>query len=531
MTSDIISKDWDVIVVGAGIGGGTIGRRLAERGLSVLFVEKGPSGLAGEQQFLRTDLEDPEARHLRGYWPKPFLATVDGRQSRFFGPIGSGVGGTSTFYAATLERPERHDIDDAADRPHPSGGWPVDYTTFAPYYDEAEKLYEVCGERDPLCDETHQSLRAPPQMSADDRDMAASFRSNGLHPYHVHMAIRAMPGCLQCFGHKCPKNCKMDCRTAGVEPALATGNAALLDMCTVVTICEQGGYVSSIEADWKGRRVSLRARTYVVAAGGLGSPRLLLASKSPQWPTGLGNRNDLVGRNLMFHLTEMIAVWPARGSKSSGPSKSLALRDFYFVDGARYGALQAMGVDASYGMIAHYLNGLFDRSAIRHFQTLRQFTRVPAYVAARIFGNAKIFAGIIEDLPYPHNRVLLDPSDSDQLSFEYTIAAELHERRREYRGIVRRALKGHRTVFLTLQPDLNLAHSCGTLRFGHDPETSVLDRNCRLHGFRNLYVTDSSFMPSSLGINPSLTIAANALRVGDHILAQAMHRKLETTDG
>jgi choline dehydrogenase-like flavoprotein len=529
--TDIATRNWDVIVVGTGIGGGTIGRRLAEQGLSVLFLEKGPAGLSGEQQFLRTDLEDPEARHLRGYWPKPFHATVDGRQSRFFGPIGCGVGGTSAFYAATLERPERHDIEDTPEAAHPSGGWPVGYDTLAPYYDEAERIYEVCGERDPLSTDAHPPLRPPPPLSADDREMSASFRRNGIHPYHVHMAIRAVPGCLQCFGHKCPMNCKMDGRTAGVEPALATGNAALLDRCSVVAIREQDGRISSIDADWNGRRLSLRARIYVLAAGGLGSPRLLLASKSPKWPTGLGNRNDLVGRNLMFHLTEMIAIWPAKGSMSSGPSKSLALRDFYFVDGARYGALQAMGVDASYGMITHYLNGLFDRSAISHFRTLREFTRVPAYIAAKIFGNAKLFAGIIEDFPYAHNRVLLDSDDPDRLSFKYAIAAELHERRKKYRSIVRKALKGHRTVFLSPQPDLNLAHSCGTLRFGDDPETSVLDRDCRLHDVRNLYVTDSSFMPSSLGINPSLTIAANALRVGDHILAQARHRRLEAVDG
>src|SRR5690606_17696598 len=148
--------------------------------------------------------------------------------------------------------------------------------------------------------------------------------------------------------------------------------------------------------------------------GGLGSPSLLLSSQSDVWPDGFGNRNDLVGRNLMFHLTEMIAIWPTRGTKSSGPTKSLALRDFYYVDGVRFGALQAMGVDASYGMIVHYLNGVFDRSVLRRLRPLRGLTRVIGYVAARIFGQAKIFAGIVEDLSYPENRVTIDLEDPEK---------------------------------------------------------------------------------------------------------------------
>lgn len=530
MTADILNKDWDVIVVGAGIGGGTIGRRLAEHGLSVLFLEKGPAGLSSEQQYLSTELEDPAARLIRGFWPKPVVATIDGRRSRFFGAIGAGAGGTSAFYAATLERPECHDIDDSAERPHPTGGWPLRHKALVPYFEQAERLYEVCGGVDPLSPESPPALRSPPPMTSDDREMADSFRRHALNPYHVHMGIRSVPDCLLCFGHKCPKNCKMDGRTAGLEPALATGNAAILTDCCVVAVRGDENEVSHLDAEFQGKPVKLRARTYVLAAGGLGSPKLLLSSRSSTWPDGFGNRNGLVGRNLMFHLTEMIAVWPTKGSKAlGGPSKSLALRDFYYVDGMRFGALQAMGVDASYGTIVHYLNGVFDRSLFRHIHVLRQFTRVLAYVAANLFGNAKIFAGIVEDLPYAHNRVTVDADDAEQPSFEYSTSPELHERRRRYRRIVRKALKGHRTALLSLEPALNIAHSCGTLRFGNDPATSVLDRDCRVHGVRNLYVADSSFMPTSLGINPSLTIAANALRVGDVIAARSKSMAPEMT--
>ena len=319
-------RQWDVIVIGAGIGGGSIGRQLTERGLSVLFVEKGPYGYDTEQHYLRTDLEDPVARRIRGFWPKPLVATVDGRESRFFGSVGAGVGGTSSYYAATLERPERHDIDDSEDRPHPTGGWPVGYDTFAPYYEQAERMYEVRGEADPLSAEPDPCLLSPPPMAADDRDMVESFRRNGLNPYYVHMGLRYLPGCKLCFGHKCPRRCKLDGRTAGVEPALRTGKAFVLDNCEVEAIRGSRDSVSHIDVIRNGQKATLKARTYVLAAGGLGSPRLLLASKSSEWPNGFGNRNDLVGRYLMFHLTEMMAIWPANGVHSSGPTKALALR-------------------------------------------------------------------------------------------------------------------------------------------------------------------------------------------------------------
>ncbi|MDI6025819.1 GMC family oxidoreductase [Corticibacterium sp. UT-5YL-CI-8] len=527
MKSDPSTKIWDVIVVGTGIGGGTIGRRLAERGLSVLMVEKGPYGLPSEQHYLDTEMQNPAARLLRGFWPKPVTSTIDGRSATYYGPIGAGVGGTSAFYAATLERPEPHDLDDSSNRPHPTGGWPVSYKSLTPYFDEAERMFNVCGDADPLSEEPAPALRRPPSLTPDDQEMMASFQRSGLNPYHVHMGIRAVPGCLNCFGHKCPKQCKMDGKTAGVDPALATGNAELLTDCAVVAVHGNDREVSYLEADIGGRQVKLRASNYVLAAGGIGSPRLLLSSRSSIWPNGFANRKDLIGRNLMFHLTEMVAVWPARGSRSIGPTKAIALRDFYYVDKARFGALQAMGVEASYGMIVHHLNGVFDRSVLRRFRALREMTRVVGYVASRIFGKAKIFAGIIEDLPYAENRVTVDPDDPEQLSFEYSVAPELNRRRQQFRRILRRRLKGHRMAFLSLEPSLNIAHCCGTMRFGNDPETSVLDRDCRVHGIRNLYVTDSSFMPTSLGINPSLTIAANALRVGDLLADMSVRTRVK----
>ena len=148
----LVDKCWDVIVVGAGLGGGIAGRRLAEKGLSVLFVEYGPANpRRGPGAALRPTIRTRGS--LNGYWPDKVSAVIDGRASTFFAPLGTGVGGTSPFYAAMLERPERHDLEDVQAMPHPTGGWPVGYDAFLPYFEAAEELLAVCGEADPLSEE------------------------------------------------------------------------------------------------------------------------------------------------------------------------------------------------------------------------------------------------------------------------------------------------------------------------------------------------------------------------------------------
>lgn len=520
MIAELVEKEWDVIVIGTGMGGGVVGRRLAENGLSVLFLERGPAGIRAEQQGLNADITDPVARQVRGYWPSPMDAKIDGRSSRFFGPTGAGLGGTSVFYASALERPEPHDLDDSPERPHPTGGWAAGYDAFEPYFNQAEKQFFVCGEQDPLAKNTAINLVDGPKPSVSDAAMISGLRKRGLHPYQAHLGVRFLPDCQHCFGSKCPKNCKMDSRSAGVEPALATGNAALIDQCEVKTFAGTSENITHITALRKNVELRFKAKYFLLAAGALSSPKLLLASAGKTWPKGCANESDQVGRNLMFHLTEMFVVWPHDKTVDQTASKSIALRDLYYAKGQRLGLVQAMGIKASYGEIVHYLNNIFDRSAIRRARSLRHLTRIPAALAVKVLGNAQIFAGILEDLPYGENKVVLDPAHPDHLTFEYNLAPELLQRRQVFRKLIRKSFKSFRPVFLNYMPELNFGHPCGTLNFGKDARSSVLDVDCKAHGINNLYVADASFMPTSTGVNPSLTIAANALRVADKIQAR-----------
>ena len=519
MTHPAADIVWDAIVIGTGIGGGTIGRALAEAGQKVLFLEQGAAGFRTERNGL-SDIFVPEARLTRGMWPTPLHVTLNGQDSTFYAPLGAGVGGSSAFYAATLERPERHDLEDTQGRPHPTGGWPVGFDAFDDWYAKAATMYRVYGTADPLSAEAPLPLRAPPPLTGTEAALMQSLGAAGLHPYHAHTAIERVDGCLNCLGTKCPRRCKMDGRSAGVEPALATGNATLIDRAQVTRLAAKGDQITHVEARVDGTSQRFVARRYVLAGGALGSARLLLGSGGPDWPEGLANRSGLVGRNLMFHLNEMFALWP-RGGGDDGATKAISLRDLYHGTD-RFGTVQAMGIRASYGEIVHYLNLMLARSALGRVPGARQMTRLPAALAARLFGHAQIFVGLMEDLPYEGNRVTYDAAQPDRLSVVYDFAPELLARRRGFRRAIRRAFRGHRRMFVGLAPELNYGHPCGTLRFGDDPARSVLRPDCRSHDVANLWVADASFMPTSMGVNPSLTIAANALRVADILLKEPL---------
>jgi len=453
---DATAREWDVIVIGAGMGGGLVGRQLTSRKQSVLFVEKGASGPRKEQHGLGAGISDPVARHIRGIWPTQVSAEIDGEKQSFFAPIGSGVGGSSVFYAGALERPERHDIEPTDDMEHPTQGWPVTYAELQPYYEQAEQMLHIAGEPDPLSNGITFNLAPALPAKAGELALMESFRTRGLHPYRQHIAIRNLPGCQLCVGHKCPQNCKMDGRSGGVEPALDSGYAALLSDCTVTSIVTEAGQVSGIEVTDGDSSVTLKAKVYVLAAGALGSPHLLLKSTA-QNPDGCANSSGWVGRGLMFHINEMFALWPHRSQKFEGASKAISLRDLYTFKGQRLGLIQSLGLEASYGNIVHYLNGLYDRSPLRKLKRLRYVSNLA--------------------------------------------------RRKLFRRQIKASFRSHWTLLLGQKLELNYGHPCGTLRFGDDPSSSVTDKNCKAHDLDNLYVADASFMPSSMGVNPSLTTA------------------------
>ncbi len=513
----------DVVVIGAGMGGGLAGRALADAGLSVLFLERGPTPPRRAVNDLATQFTDPYARELLGCWPAPTRAHVGGVLGLPPPTQGVGPGGTSAFYAAAMERPARRDLETVGAMVHPTGGWPAGYDEFAPWFDRAQAMLYLNGTPDPLGEPVAAPLLAPRPLSPAHEAHAERLRNRGLHPYRTPLAIRNLPGCLECIGHRCPMPCKMDGRSAGVEPALATGRAEMWDRAVVRRLLGQGRRVESVEVEIDGCLRVVRAPVVVLAAGALSSPRLLLASASGDWAQGCANGNGLVGRGLMFHLNEFFALWPPRGLSHQGPRKVFSMRDLYDGDSGagpeRWGLVQALGISAEYGLILAALRSRLESSGLRRVPGLREALMLPAALAAKLLGSADIYAAMLEDLPNDDNFVAHDPRNPDDLLFWYDFTAELLARRRRLRRqLVRRFGRG-RVLFLNHRPEINHTHPCGTLRFSDDPAKGVLNRDCRAHELDNLYVVDASFMPTSTGVNPSLTIAANALRVASIIAA------------
>lgn len=509
---DIEASRWDVIVIGTGVGGATLGRSLALQGLSVLFLEKG--GDVSNSGTL-ADGSSAEDRLASGWWPFPVSRRLpDGNCERFFAALGCARGGSSIHYAAALERMDPSDFDSIQTPAGRTPTWPLPFDDFAAFYGAAEILYGI----DAASVDT-----AIQRMSEWDRALMDQMRLNGLRPEPLHVAIRYDAECRECIGTVCPRGCKSDSRVACLEEALRQPRCALLDRCDVQTLEADSNRVHVVRAWHDGRALELHATVVVLAAGAFHSPQILLRSCNSAWPNGLANSSDQVGRNLMFHTADIIALWaPHRLDRRARQKKAISVRDFYNREGERLGYVQSMGLEAGRGVIAGYLKDRLRRRGIVNELLLSILVKIPSHVAALMFGGAGIFAAATEDYPQPDNRIVLDSCEPDGASFTYTITDDLRRRSALLRQEFYRHVRPWRAVQISSELTMNYGHPCGTCRFGDDPSVSVLDRHCKAHDLDNLFVVDSSFMPRSGAVNPSLTIAANALRVAPHVAAQVL---------
>ncbi len=533
---DVERIRWDVIVVGAGMGGGVLGHRLARSGRKVLFVEKGRSTLPGVARTIRgavPELAEPQAaRSPATYYDALARAgrstdeveDVSGRFTKRFVPfIGSGTGGSSALYGMVCERffaqdfTPRQYFADPGESTVPEA-WPVSYEQMAPWYAEAERLLGVRGQPDPLRPESSAiGLPAAPPFSRDNQPLVDYLTGRGLHPYHLPMACDYVEGCATCQTYLCDQPCKNDGARNGVLPAITDYGAELLPRCRVVRLEADRRRVQQVICEHPSGTLALTGTVVVLAAGALATPVLLLNSRSGQWPRGLANGSDWVGRNLMRHLLDWIEVWPQSDSKITAENKEIGLNDFYLWGGQKYGTVQSAGAMTTLAPMEMLTN-----SPGLQGKALRLMGPAVRPLYERFFTGGLILAAILEDLPYLDNRV--QPSDNpgtdgrQRMRIRYRLHPSEIARRGTFLGQVNDVLKPFRNLTLkTGDNNTALGHVCGTCRFGTDPATSVLDPQNRAHEVDNLYVVDTSFFPSSAGLNPSLTVAANALRVAAHV--------------
>ena len=525
--SDTESKIWDVVVIGTGMGGSTIGYALAKKGLEVLFIEKGEllhkrTDYAGGHPSADVIAAAPASGSAPGLWPTKLAIKTNFGDAYIDAPLGCGSGGTTICYGGVLERMVPIDFEPAFCFPDVTGTslperWPVGFDELRPFYEEAERLFRVRGTPDPLYEKANDSLLTPPALDVKDKALFSHLKKKGLNPYRLHLASEFHPDCEYCPGY-CAKDCRNDAAKICLLPALETGRAKFLGRCDVKKLEADKSSVKSVVFQRGNSVHRAKGRMVVLAAGAYGSPLILLNSVSKDWPAGLANHSGLVGRNLMMHTTDFFAIWPQGMGTRDGYSRTVALKDLYFDDGLKLGMIQSSGVKGNWGLVLQFLRDYVDKSNSWSSRLFRPLLPIAAWLGVVVFNRSVIMATIIEDLPYSGNRVVPDGNSPGGFRVEYQYMDELKFRNSRMREKIKERFGKYRVAFmLERNNNLNFGHPCGTCRFGEDPTSSVLDRNNKAHGVDNLYVVDGSFFPSSAGVNPSLTIAANSLRVANVI--------------
>jgi choline dehydrogenase-like flavoprotein len=510
-----VSTDhYEVVIVGSGAGGGTLAHRLAGAGRRVLLLERGDYLPREKQNWDVVEVFDRDRYISRDTWHD--------RAGKAFPPeVHYFVGGATKMYGAALYRLRAEDFGEVRHHDGVSPAWPISYTDMEPYYTQAERLYHVHGEHgvDPT-DPPATAQYAFPPVSHEPRiqEMSDQLAKAGHHPFHAPVGVlldegdRAASKCLRCDtcdGFPCLVHAKADAETICVRPALRDGNLTMVRNAEVrrLETSPDGRQVTGVVVSRDGELEHYAGDLVVLSAGASNSAIILLASAGDRHPGGLANGSGMVGRNYLFHNSQgLIAL--SREPNSTRFQKTLGLNDFYFAgDGEDFplGNIQMIG-----------------KSSGPMYREDARARYAPEFGLDFVARHAVDFWLTTEDLPRPENRIRL--TGDGQVVLDYTPnnlepAKRLRGKLESMLGMLgmHRHLIPNTVYFRKTIGLASVGHQAGTVRFGTDPRTSVLDPDCKAHELDNLYVVDTSFFPSIGAVNPSLTAIANALRVGDHI--------------
>lgn len=508
------SEHFDVIIIGSGAGGGTLAYRLADSGKKILILERGTFLPREKENWDTVEVFHHDRYHTKELW-------YDRRGNAIHPGTGYWVGGNTKVYGAALFRFRENDFERVIHKGGISPEWPLRYRDFEPYYSAAEHLYGVHGRRgedptEPWAESPYPF--APVSHEPRIQEIHDELQAHGYHPFSVPLGIKLDEKnpvesqcirCDSCDGFPCLLDGKADADVVSVRPALRRGNVRLLTEAEVVRLetDASGRAVKNVHVLLSGDPVSFSADIVVLSAGAVNSAVLLLKSANARHPNGLANSSDQVGRNFMKHNNGAMVGLSTRKRNGTKFQKTLALNDFYW---GEQGFEFPMGHVQLLGKVNKEMMEL-DAPPI-----------APGFALEQMAQHSVDWWLTGEDLPDPENRVRLNDG---RITLEYTENnTEGFERlMRKWPEIMRKIDCGCHIfpmdVYLKKKIPLQaVAHQCGTCRFGSDPRTSVLDTNCKAHDVDNLYVVDASFFPSSAAVNPSLTIMANALRVGDRLL-------------
>jgi choline dehydrogenase-like flavoprotein len=513
---------YDVIIIGTGAGGGTLAYHLAPSGKQILVLERGTFLPREKENWSALEVYQHERYHTQEHW-------YDTNGKEFRPGINYCVGGNTKVYGAALLRLRERDFEQVNHKDGISPAWPLTYQDFEPYYQQAEKLYDVHGQSgiDPTepprsQDYPHPKIRHEPRMQA----LTDALTRKGLKPFNLPLGLklnevdRSLSTCIRCNtcdGFPCLTQGKADAEVNCIQPSRTYLNLTLLTEAKVTRLLTNptGNEVTQVEAEISGEVQQFTGSIVVVACGAINSATLLLRSFNDQHPNGLANSSGQVGRNLMKHLCTALVQLNTKLNPDIY-QKTICVSDFYWGE-----------PDFPYpmGLVQNTGNVLADMLPAEAPALLAPLLKLRPEAELKAVADHTIgWWTQTEDLPDPNNRVRVE---GDRLYLEYqpnnTEAADRLVNR--WVDTLKRVDRSEHILPFSIYPRnrmplQSVGHQCGTCRFGEDPNTSVLDLDCRTHDIENLYVVDGSFFPSSAAVNPTLTIIANALRVGDRIQEQ-----------
>ncbi len=507
-----MKQNYDIIIIGTGAGGGTLAYKLAPSGKKILIIERG--------EYIPREKEnwDTNEVFVKGKY-KTKEEWLDKKGKSFRPGTHYCVGGNTKFYGAALLRMRETDFGEVKHHAGISPAWPIIYEDLKPFYLEAENLYNVHGLRgsDPTEPKEENPYSGDP-LPHEPRiqELFNDFKSYGLQPFPLPIGVNtgkhklgSAPFVLDRFdGFPDPTESKADSHTLCIREALKHDNVELWINCHVkkLNTNKEGNTISEVIVEKENQEIKIKGNIVIVACGAINSAKLLLQSANKSHPNGLANSSGVVGRNYMCHNNSaMVALSKKVNHTKFG--KTFAINDYYHKSNDfnfPLGHIQMLGKSDAI-MFKDDAPGFASKKSL---ETMAE--------------HALDFWMTSEDLPDPENRVTVVDGKVCLHYKENNIEGHKRLQKKlkkalEHLGCEKHIIPNH-MYFGKKIPLGGVAHQCGTIRFGINPETSALNSWCRSHEVNNLYVVDGSFFPSSSAVNPALTIIAQALRVGDYLI-------------
>ena len=498
--------DYDIIIIGSGAGGGTLALSLAETGKRILILERGDYLPREKENWEPTEIFLENRYQTNETW-------FDGDNQGFVPEAYYNVGGNTKLYGALLQRMRERDFGEVQHADGVSPAWPFEYADLEPYYTKAERLFKIHGVKGEDPTEPPMSNNYPfgpfrhePRIA----EVAQQLEAKGLRPIHATLSLnrdednphlRPCIRCSTCDPYPCLVDAKCDAQVACVDVALQHDNVELWTNAYVEKLITDasGNRTERVVIKRHGERLELSADVFVVACGAVNSAALLLRSSSDKHPDGLANSSGLLGRNLMKHNhSGLVAV--AAEPNPTVFQKTLAFHDYYF-----------SGPEQDYPLGTIQLTG---KAPWQRLKTMAAGD-LPQETLEHMAAHSVDWWVTTEDLPQLDNQVSL--TSNRQIKVDFT--PNNRKPHFELINIWTQHLRdiGFYLFMMKTMPLSTVWHQGGTAKFGENPKESVLDLHCKAHDIENMYVVDSSFLPSMGATNPTLTIIANALRVGEHM--------------